>query len=263
MVAMKKTWMAVWVSAALGAGSSLVVAQEVVIAGSTTVQKRIVEPAAAKLKEATGVDVKFQGTGTGKGMISLVEGKVTVAAASESLDDAVASAQKAAKEAEKSFNKPGNLEFHSLYMDSIVVVVNKDNPVANLSKDQLKDLNTGKVKNWKDVGGPDLPVKVVTSHAGSATRQVFQKQIMGGAEYAADAAEVRTTREELNEVSKNKGAIGAVSEGFFNQNKGSTKLVKAPEIKRPLALVTAGKPSADVQKVIDFLKSKEGQALIQ
>lgn len=262
MTRFSKTTLALVIAGSMGMTLSASAA-ELTIAGSTTVQKRIVEPAAAKIKEATGVDIKFQGTGTGKGMIALAEGKVTVGAASETLDDAVSSAQKAAKEAEKPFSKPGNLEFHQLYMDSIVVILNKDNPITSLTKEQLKDLNTGKTKNWKEVGGPDLPVKVVTSHAGSATRQVFQKQIMGGAEYEASAAEVRTTKEEINEVTKNKGAIGAVSEGFYNMDKGGTKQIKAPEIKRPLALITVGKPSADAQKVIDFLKSKEGQKLIQ
>lgn len=262
MLKFSKTTSILMIASAMGI-SLHATAAELTIAGSTTVQKRIFEPAAGKIKETTGIDIKFQGTGTGKGMIALAEGKVTVGAASETLDDAVSSAQKAAKEAEKTYNKPANLAFHQLYMDSIVVIINKDNPIGSLSKEQLRDLNTGKVKNWKEVGGPDLPVKVVTSQPGSATRQVFQKQIMGGAEYEADAAEARTTKEEINEVGKNKGAIGAVSEGFFDQGKGNTKKIGAPEIKRPLGLVTAGSPSADAQKVIDFLKSKEGQSLIQ
>ena len=238
------------------------VAAELVVAGSTTVQKRILEPGAAGLKSATGIEVKVQGVGTGKGMIALAEGKVTVAAASESLNEAIDSAKKAAADSGKSYTPSANLKFHKLYTDSIVVIVNKDNSVGTLSKDQLKAINSGKVKNWKEVGGPDMPIKVITSHAGSATRNVFQKQVMDGANYVDGVTEVRTTREEINEVSKDKGAIGAVSEGFYALNKGSAKLVKAPSITRPLALITDGEASADVKKVIDFFVSGAGKGLI-
>lgn len=238
-------------------------AQEVTIAGSTTVQKRVLEPGAAGLKAATGIDVKVQGTGTGKGMIALIEGKVPAAAASETLQEAVASAQKAAKEAEKTITVPGNLQYHEITKDSIVVMVHPSNKVGSLSKEQLKDLNSGKVKNWKEVGGADLPVKVVTSHAGSATRAVFQKQVMDGVEYIAGALEVRTTREEITEVSREPGAIGAVSEGFLAQNPGKVKTVKAPPITRPLGLVTVGDAKPEVKKIVDFFKSAEGKKLIQ
>jgi phosphate transport system substrate-binding protein len=238
-------------------------AQEVTVAGSTTVQKRVLEPGAAGLKNATGIDVKVQGSGTGKGMIALFEGKVPAAAASEPLQDAVASAQKAAKEADKTITVPGNLQFHEITQDVIVIIVNKDNKIASLSKEQLKDLNTGKIKNWKEIGGADLPVKVVTSHAGSATRAELQKQVMGGAAYVPGALEVRTTREEITEVGREPGAIGAVSEGFFAQNPGKARIVKAPVVSRPLALVTVGEPKPEIKKIVDFFKSAEGKKLIQ
>jgi phosphate transport system substrate-binding protein len=238
-------------------------AQEVTIAGSTTVQKRILEPGAAGLKAATGIDVKVQGTGTGKGMIAMFEGKVPAAAASEPLQDAVASAQKAAKEMEKPITVPGNLQFHELAPDTIVIIVNKENKISSLTKEQIKDLNTGKIKNWKEVGGANLPVKVVTSHAGSATRAMIQKTVMDGADYAPGALEVRTTREEITEVGREAGAVGAVSEGFFEQNPGKARTVKAPVISRPLALVTVGPAKPEVQKVIDFFKSPQGRKLMQ
>ena len=261
---MKQNVLAVFLAAAIGASlSGQGLASELVISGSTTVQKRIVEPGAAKLKEATGIDAKFQGVGTGKGMIALAEGKVTVAAASETLAEAIDSAKKQAADAGGSFTAPPNLKFHELAKDSITVIVHKDNTVGSLSKDQLKAIHTGKVKNWKEVGGPDLPIKVVTSHAGSATRNVFAKQVMDGADYVAGAVEVRTTREEINEVSKDKGGIGAVSEGFFAQNKGNAKAVKAPTVSRPLGLVTKGDASPEVQKLIDFFVKGPGKGLIQ
>ena len=251
------------VTALTAAFSNTLFAAELTIAGSTTVQKRIIEPGAAKLKEVTDIDIKIQGTGTGKGMIALIEGKVPAAAASETLAEAIDSAKKQAADAGKTFEAPANLKLYEITKDAIVVIVNKDNPVTSLSKDQLKAINTGKTKNWKEVGGPDLPIKVVTSHAGSATRNVFAKQIMDNAEYVASVVEVRTTREEINEVSKDKGAIGAVSEGFFAQNKGSTRQVKTQAIIRPLGLVTKGDASPEVLKVVDFFVKGAGKTLIQ
>lgn len=235
------------------------VAQTLEVSGSTTVQTRAFENAGASLKAATGMDIKFLPVGSGKGLMALVEGKVSVSATSETLADTVESAKKAAKDMDKTFTAPANLAFHEISRDVVVVIVNKDNPVASLTKAQLKDLNTGKVKNWKEVGGPDLPVKVVTSHAGSATRAVFQKQMMDGGEYVSGAAEIRTTKEEITEVGKEKGGIGAVSEAFVAANPGKVKVVKAPEMVRPLALVTAGQPKPEVQKMIDYFRSAEGK----
>lgn len=246
-----------------GMVGAVAVAETLEVSGSTTVQTRIFENTTAALKTATGMDIKFLPVGSGKGLIALADGKVSVSATSEPLADTIKSAEKAARELDKTFTAPSNLKFHELARDEIVVIVHKDNPVQALSKAQLKDLNTGKVTNWKDVGGPDVPVKVVTSHAGSATRGMFQKMVMDGSEYMASAVEIRTTKEEITEVGKDKGAIGAVSEAFFAANPGKVKTVKAPEMVRPLALVTVGTPKPEVQKMIDFLQSKEGKKLMK
>ena len=85
---------------------------------------------------------------------------------------------------------------------------------------------------------------------------------MKKADYAPDAEQVKSTRLELNLVSKNKGGVGAVSQGFFNLNPGNTKIVKTDKISRPLGLITIGDPSPDVQKIIDFFRSAEGKKYI-
>lgn len=260
---MKKLAHSIAVLAVAGLTAATAMADTLEVSGSTTVQKRAFETAAAPLKTATGMDVKFLGVGSGKGLIALAEGKVTVSATSETLADTIESAKKAAKDSEKTFTAPANLVFHEIARDAVQVIVHKDNPVTALTKAQLKDINTGKIKNWKEVGGPDLPVKVVTSHAGSATRAVFQKMMMDGAEYVAGAAEIRTTKEEINEVGKEKGGIGALSEAFIAANPGKVKTVKAPEMVRPLALITVGAPKPEVQKMLDYFRSAEGKKNMQ
>ena len=230
-------------------------AEVVKVWGSTTCQKRFLEPGAAALEKATGVKVKVLGVGTGKGMLALLGDKTSVAASSSPLESSIKSAIKAAKKNGKPEPTiPDNIMFHEIAKDVIVPIAHKDNPVNSLTFEQLSDLNTGKITNWKDVGGPDVSVKVITSHAGSATRSVFQNKVMKKADYAAEKIEVKSTRLEINEVSKNKGGIGAVSEGFYMQNPDNAKIIKADPIERPLALITIGEPTPEVQKIIDFFR---------
>lgn len=243
--------------------SSLAMAGTIKVWGSTTCQKAFLEPGAADYKAATGDNIKVLGVGTGKGMMALISGKAVIAAVSSPMESAIKSAKKAANKAGKEITIPDNLIFHEMTKDIIVPIIHKDNPVSALSFEQLAKLNTGEITNWKDVGGSDMPVKVVTSHAGSATRAVFQKKVMKKADYIADATIVKSTRLELQNVSKNKGAIGAVSQKFFSLNPGDTKIVKTDEISRPLALITVGTPTPEAQKLIDFFKSSAGQKFFQ
>ncbi len=241
---------------------ALTASAEVAVWGSTTCQKRFLEPGAEAFEQSTGMGLKVFGVGTGKGMLALVEGKAKIAAASSTLQSALGSLKKEAKKQGKDIEIPDTLQFHQIAEDAIVPIVNSGNSVDALSWQQLCDLNTGKITNWKEVGGPDLPVQVVTSHAGSATRAVFQKIVMKKADYAAQLTEVKSTRLEINEVSAGAGAIGAVSAGFYAQNPGKTKMVKADPITRPLALITLGDPSPEAQKLIDYFRSGEGQKFV-
>ncbi len=236
-------------------------AAQIAVWGSTTCQKRFLEPGAEAFNKATGDTIKVFGVGSGKGLLALIQGKTKVSAASEDLAGAVKSAQKVAAKKGLQLQVPDNLVFHEIARDVIVPIVHKDNPVKSLTFEQLAKLNTGEIKNWKEVGGPDMPVVVVTSHAGSATRAVFQKQVMKKADYAADAKVVKSTRLEIQLVAKYPGAIGAVSKTFYEQNPNGVHVVQTDEISRPLGLITVGQPTPDVQKLIDFFKTGEGHKI--
>ena len=239
--------------------SLTVYAEEVKIHGSTTIQKRVLEPGKDALEKATGVKLVLVGNGTGNGLEDLVNGKCDASGASEELADAIASMKAASgKEA------PANLKGNVITSDIIKVIVHPSNPLSKLTKDQLKGLHNGKIDNWKAVGGPDLPVIVVTSHLGSATRKVFQKVIMDNEPYVTGAIEAETTRKEIDNVAQFPEGIGAVSLGFVNLpgNKEKIKMVESPEIGRPLMLITKGEPSPSVKKVIDFFLG-EGKKYIK
>lgn len=222
------------------------------IYGSTTVEKEVMAPLLQVFEKETGIPLKLHGVGTGQGMVALLQGKADVAMASESLEDAILSAMKHGLTLEA----PANLMYHELSKDRMLVVVNKHNPVVELTRSQLKDIHTGKITNWQAVGGGNLPIRVITSHVGSATRAVFQKLIMGGEKYAKGAREVDSTPLELNLVSHAEGGIGVVSATFFAQNAGMAKFIEAPLLTRPLGLITIGQPSAEVRKLIDYAKAR-------
>ena len=202
-------------------------AEKLVIHGSSTTMGKIMSKIKDPFEKSSGIQLDLQANGSGAGAKDLAAGKCEVAMASESLDEL--------KKSVKELAGIANLQEHVLAQDSMKVIVNKANPVTTLSKEQLKGLNTGKIKNWKDVGGSDADVIVVTSTKGSGTRQFFSKTIMDGEQYAADAIEAATTMAEIKEVSTMKEAIGAVSDSFVD---GSVKAVSGPDITRPLIFVT-------------------------
>lgn len=233
------------------------------IAGSTTCQKRFLEPAAESLRKRTGIKIKVDGIGTGRGLIALIDGNVMVSAASEDLEGAIKSAKKVAADASRDLQIPSNLEFHEIISDLIIPIVHKENTVSDLTWQQLRDLNTGTIANWNEVGGPNLPVQIITSHAGSATKAVFQQIVMDGKDYAFDAIVVDSTRKEILAVSKNRAGMGAVSMTFMQMFAGDTKPVRTSKISRPLGLLTIGSPQPDVQKMIDFMRSEEAKRHFQ
>jgi len=231
-------------------------AETLEIAGGTTPYKAVIEPKLAAIKEATGVEIKFSGVGTGNGMVSLVEGKAPVAAVGDVLKEAVEAGSEAAKNQSKDIKFPTNLVFHAIGTDEMQVIVHKSNPVTSLSKAQLKDIATGKITNWKAVDGPDLPIKFIVTKPGLAPGLFFQKVIMDGAPYVQGATEVQSPKEVITWVSRTPGGIGGAATVHMKADPGDSKAIKAPHLSRPLGLVTVGQPSGDAKKVIDFLKKK-------
>lgn len=233
-------------------------AEPLEIRGSTVVEKDVLLPAASGIKAQTGVDIKVAGMSSGRAMLALFEGKTPVAAVSETLEEAVASARKAAAETGASVAVPANLGYHEIGKDRIAVFVHKDNSVKSLTRAQIKSIFTGGVRNWKEVGGSDVPVRIFASSPGSGTRAVFQKLALDGAELPAGVAEFRTSLAAIVEVGKDKGGVAVAGPGLLDDAKSpNLKIVATPPFERPLALVTVGRPGDDAQKVIDYLRKKK------
>ena len=233
------------------------------IYGSTTCISRFLDPGVADFEKATKSAYRTVGVGTGQGLFALLTGLTEVSAASEELNEAVESAKQYAASKKRTLNVPLNLQYHKIAEDEVVVIVYKDNPVPGLTWKQLKAINSGAIKNWKEVGGPDLHIKVITSHDGSATRKFFQKRVMDGATYIANAVTVWTTEEEIKEVSMDRGAIGAVSITFHSRSPQNTRRLTTDRIVRPLGLITWGPPSPKVYEVIEFFTLGEGRKYVR
>jgi len=238
----------------MGVALPVAAADRLEISGGTTPQKNVLEPKAAALLKATGVEIKVHGVGTGNGMLALWEGKTSVAAVGDVLPESVAAGKKSAKAAGKDVKVPDNMVFNQIGKDELVVIVHKSNPVSSLTKEQLKDMATGKITNWKDVGGPDMPIKVVTTKPGLVPGQFFQKAIMDQAAYAQGTTLAQSPKEVITWVSRSRGAFGTATAVHMSANAGDTKAIKAPEMFRPLALVTLGEPTGAAKKVVEFLK---------
>ena len=247
---MKKILILVFIAAIAFAFAGEVAAKDVTVAGSTTIQKRVLEPSHDAIEAATGINLKIRGINSGRGFAELVDGKIVASISSNPIKTLLEKA---------GLPDDGTYQEHIIVQDIIVPIVHKSNPVSELTWQQLSDINTGKVTNWKEVGGLDQKIIVVTSQKTAATRIVFQKKVMKKAAYIKRVREVKSTRQEVGLVGKFKGGIGAVSEGFVKLNPGKVKIVKTDKISRPLSFISKGSPNADIQAIIDYLRTPDAK----
>ena len=147
-------------------------------------------------------DVKIQVTGGGTG---------TGFAALQAQQTDLCNASRKAKSAEiancvKVFGKRPTE--YKVALDGLSVYVNPENPVKELTLDQVKDIFTGKVKNWKAVGGADAPITVYSRENSSGTYEFFKEHVLKGSDFAASAQTQQGTALIVQSVVKDKNAIG-------------------------------------------------------
>lgn len=156
--------------------------------------------------------------------------------------------------------------------DAIAAIVHAENPIDGLTSEQLRGIFTAQITNWSEVGGPDLPIKVLVVKEASATRQVFANAILGEENY--NGVEVITPDAKmLTMVAREPSAIGQLSFAFLAghtevkalQVDGQAATVdnKDYPITRPLYITTYGEPAGTVQAFLDWTLSPEGQAVVK
>jgi phosphate transport system substrate-binding protein len=239
-----------WVSlAALAALSFAAQADAVKLAGATTVVNVVVTPHRAEVEKATGHTLEVNGNATGRGMVDLSEGKCDAAMVSEPMDIALAAAEAAGKKLDGS-----KFRMHEIRKDEIVFIVNANNPVGKLTLQQLADIHTGKITNWKQVGGKDLPITVYSDALTGGTRAMVKKVVMNNQDYASSVKSLTSVSRIADLVPGDEAAIGGLGRGFVKAD-GKTKIVETSKIERPLALVTVGEPQPKVKQVIDGFRA--------
>jgi phosphate transport system substrate-binding protein len=155
--------------------------------------------------------------------------------------------------------------------DGLAIVVNPGNPVSQLKIEQIRGLFSGEIKNWKEVGGKDEPVRIITREESSGTRECFVHLIMGKDVKISKEALVQESSGAVKELVKgNSAAIGYISLGLVTKDlkaltidgqepSAGNVLAGKYKLVRPLLFVTKGAPSPTAQKFIDFVLSPESQ----
>lgn len=214
-------------------------------APTENVLKKIQEP----MEKAIGVKIVIVDNGPFEALVDLDKGKLDAATGGVSFPDWMKMME------EKGYAIPdkGAYKHRVIGKDLIKVVIHKGVTVGKLDKEQLKSIFTGKIKNWKEVGGGDVPIKVVYGMKIPGTQSVFQKQIMDGAAYTKESIEATNAPDVKEKV---KGTPGAVGLSPLTLVDGSVNAPEILEIGRPITFITKGEPSPAVVKMLDFIRGE-------
>ena len=227
--------------------------------GSTSMEKVIGALSESFMAANEGVEFTYNPTGSGAGITAAQEGRCDIGLSSRALKDE---------------EKAGGLKETVLAYDGIAIIVNPENPVNDLTLDQIAKLYTGEITNWKDVGGNDAEVVLIGREAASGTRDGFES-ITGTKDKCQYRQELTSTGDVITAVSQNPDAIGYASLASI---KDSVKALNVDgvtpseatvkdgsyKVQRPFVLVTVeGKELTPVaQKFFDYITSPDAAAII-
>lgn len=217
--------------------------------------------------------ISVTGGGSGTGVAALLNGTTDICAASREMQG---------KEKEIAAQKKIALVEQTVARDGLAIIVNPENPIADLSMEQLRKIFIGEYANWKDVGGPDLPIIVLSRESSSGTFVFFQEHVLKKADYTPKARLLAGTSALVQSVASDKGAIAYVGLAFALEAKATVKMVgvkpgdDAPAVlpsdetvragsypvARPLYLYTNGSSSPEVKAFVDFALSDAGQKIV-
>jgi phosphate transport system substrate-binding protein len=239
--------------------TSMVWAGNIVIKGSTTVLPIAQKVAEIYMKQNPDVKISISGGGSGNGIKALIDGSTDIADSSRFIKP---------KEVKLAVEKGRYPVPFAVAYDCIVPVVHPSNNAKNITMAQLKDIYMGKIKNWKEIGGPDRPLVVISRDTSSGTYEVWHSKVLKKERVFPGALLQASNGAVVQAVSKNKNAVGYIGLGYLDQSvkaltvdgvTGSeeTTLNGTFPISRPLYMFTPGWPKGDVLNFINFLLHPE------
>jgi phosphate transport system substrate-binding protein len=242
------------------------------IKGSDTMVELMGSLAENYMKQNPGSQISVTGGGSGTGIAALLNGTTDICASSRDLE---------AKELTQATEKNILPKTFIIANDGLAVVVHPDNPVKELTVEQIRKIFTGEYKNWKDVGGPDQPIDIYSRESSSGTYKFFQEHVLNKKDYAKEVKLMPATQAIIQAVTDSKWSIGYSGLGYTKNAKvkivpvkkdenspavlpsSVTVLDKSYSIARPLYLVINGEAKDDIKKFIDFCISDTGQKLAE
>ena len=245
-------------AAASGSGD---VSGTVALNGSTSMEKLVNGLKEGIVETYPNLQLEPQFTGSSAGIEAVLNGTADIGNSSRYLKDA---------------EKEKGLTENIVAIDAIVIVTDTQNKVDNLTTQQLIDIYKGKIRNWKEVGGEDLPIVVIGRESGSGTRSAFE-EILNIEEQCQYANEVNETGPIIAKVQSIPGAIGYVSLDVIDETVKPLSIdgVQASEetiqngqysLQRPFVMATRGainQQNENIQHLFQFIQSEDGQKIIR
>ncbi len=244
--------------------------ESIIIKGSDTILPLSQAESEEFMMQHPEKSITVIGGGSGVGIAALIDGEVEIAMASRKMKDSERENAEA--------NGISPME-HIIAWDGIAVVVNPENPIKQLTFEELKSIYDGSVSNWADVGGEDLAISVITRDSSSGTYGYFQEEVLLDEEYRQDALVQPATGAIVQEVGQNKGAIGYIGYAYLDDTTealaldagtGNGYVEATPEnimagnypLARPLHYYTNGEPTGLAEEYLNFVMSSEGQDIV-
>ncbi|GAB4203868.1 MAG: phosphate ABC transporter substrate-binding protein [Roseiflexaceae bacterium] len=227
-------------------------------AGSTTMQPLVEKLAEQYRQHNPAVELEIAAGGSVVGINAVQDGSVDIGMASRPVKD--------------SEIKPGMRLFPVAY-DALAIIVHPNNPVRSLTFEQLRAIYQGTITNWRELGGPDTPIRPVVREVSSGTRGAFDDLVLDGEDPAIPSTSEVTAGEVEKTVANDPHAIGYVGFGNVRPDIATLAIDGAEpspatvqsgsyKLRRPLTLLTGSLSRPLAQSFVEFALSPEGQQLV-
>ena len=222
-------------------------------------------------------NIAITGGGSGTGIAALINGTCDIAEASRAMKP---------QELEQAKKNGRDVKEFEVAIDALAVVVHPSNPIKELTIEQLSGIFTGKIENWKELGGKDEKILALSRERNSGTHVYFLEHVVrkgnekGPEQFAPRVLMLSSSQAIIEEVAQSSGAIGYVGHGYISNRVKAIGVAKTAEgpfvmpttenalnktspLARPLFFYTGSKPQGTVKTFIDFVLSDEGQKIVE